>query len=104
MSVVDHTAMLFGQHARHVPAWLYVQDMGPGLVTFVGASKVLTRAHPLRYGSERTHQLIVGELVIRPHQVHATDELRGYGLGSLVLGSGHDVAMAGEKLFDHRSV
>jgi hypothetical protein len=83
---------LLGERARHVPAWLYVQDQGAGLVAFVGASRnpLAAAAHPLRYGSERTHQLIVGELVVRPHRVIATDLLRGHGLASLV-GQPYDV-------------
>ncbi len=81
---VDMTAVLFGANARHVPAWLYVVDQGPGLVTFVGSSRVEDAAHPLRYGSIRSHQLIVGEVVVRPHEVIATDTVRGYGLSGLV--------------------
>ncbi|HKT05668.1 MAG TPA: hypothetical protein VJT31_39650 [Rugosimonospora sp.] len=83
--------ILLGDNARHVPAWMYVQDQGKGVVSFVGASRVPDlAAHPLRYGSRRTHQFLVGELVVRPHMLLATDALRGTGLSNLVLG--HDVA------------
>jgi hypothetical protein len=74
---------MFGEHALHVPAWLVVQDQGNGTVALVGASK-MNAPHPLRYGSERTHQLIIGELVVRPHRVVASDALRGNGLAALV--------------------
>jgi hypothetical protein len=105
---VDMTRVLYGEHARHVPAWLYVQDNGPGGVTFVGASNVTgthrtdqaAGPHPLRYGSERTHHLIVGEIIVRPHLVIATDALRGMGLSALATHD-HDIeAMLrdGEKL------
>ncbi|MGW1007505.1 hypothetical protein [Streptomyces sp. NPDC002520] len=72
-------------HARHVPAWMYVQNQGDGLVSFVGASRVPagSEPHPLRYDSSRTHQLVVGELIVRPHYAIGTDVLRGQGLGGL---------------------
>lgn len=99
MTTVDYTAALFGQNAVHVPAWLYVQDGGAGVVSFVGASRIADiGAHPLRFGSERTHQLVIGELVVRPHCVTGTDALRGEGLGSLMLGGGHDEALAGDRI------
>lgn len=82
--------VMFGEHAVHVPAWLYVQNQGDGVVTFVGSSRV-DGPHPLRFGSERTHQLILGEIVVRPHWAIGTDALRGHGLGALAT-SGHDLA------------
>lgn len=94
-----YTAALFGQHAVHVPAWLYVQNQGEGIVSFVGASRVADLAHPLRYGSARSHQLIIGEIVVRPHLVMGTDDLRGQTLSGLALGDHHDeVIRHGEPL------
>jgi hypothetical protein len=90
MSGVDYARVFFGENAVHVPAWMYVQNQGQGVVSFVGGSRTPAAAHPARYGSERTHQLIVGELLIRPHAIVATDALRGMGLASLVT-NGHDV-------------
>lgn len=87
---VDMTAVMFGQHARQVPAWMYVQNQGDGVVSFVGSSRVPDGPHPLRYGSDRTHQFIVGEIIVRPHLIVATDSLRGDGLSSLVTGA-HDL-------------
>ncbi|MFI6112913.1 hypothetical protein [Kitasatospora sp. NPDC051164] len=83
--------LMLDPHARHVPSWMYVQDSGPGLVTFVGSSRISGTgdAHPLRYGSRRVHQLIVGEIVVRPHYAVGTDALRGQGLGGLATSS-HD--------------
>lgn len=82
---VDMTRVLFGVNARQVPAWLYVQDQADGMVSFVGASKVEPgQPHPLRYGPERTHQFVVGELIVRPQLVVATDALRGMGLSGLI--------------------
>lgn len=101
---MDYVKAILGNNAVHVPAWLYVQNQGSGLVTFIGSSRTEHTVHPLRYGSERTHQLIVGEIVIRPHSVIATDALEGEGLASLVT-NGHDIDRMlgnGEILLGHR--
>lgn len=88
---IDMARVLYGENARHVPAWLYVQDQGDGMVSFVGASKVEPgQPHPLRYGPERTHQFVVGELIVRPQLVVATDALRGMGLSALAIHH-HDI-------------
>lgn len=98
------TTAMFGQNARRVPAWMYVQDQGDGFVSFVGGSKTddPRTSHPARYGSARTHQFVVGELIIRPHLVVATDALRGEGLSGLAT-SGHQLTHMltnGEVLLD----
>jgi hypothetical protein len=88
----DVAKVAFGEHAVHVPAWLYVQNTGSGVVTFVGSSRVQdTERHPLRLGNDRTHQLVVGEIVVRPHWAIGTDTLRGHSLGALAT-AGHDLA------------
>ncbi|GGM52846.1 hypothetical protein ACFFX1_55310 [Dactylosporangium sucinum] len=79
---LDMAQVMFGENARHVPAWLYVQHQGDDMVSFVGASRVAGH-HPLRYGSDRTHQFILGEIIVRPHLIVSTDALRGYGLSGL---------------------
>lgn len=88
---------LFGKDAKHVPMWMYVQGgSGDPLVTFVGSSETPRQpkgrswSNPLNYGSDRTHKFILGELVVRPHLVIATDSLRGMGLSGLATG-GHDL-------------
>ena len=95
---------LFGQHAVHIPAWFYVQDAGQGIVTIGGGSRVTPeQLHPLRFGTEHTHHLVVGELVVRPHTVIATNALRGSGIGSLITGDFHDTTIAqGDLLFGKR--
>jgi hypothetical protein len=96
-----YTRLIFGQHARHVPGWLYVQDAGDGTVSFVGSSRVTDGPHPLRYGSRRTHQLVIGEVIVRPHLVVASDVARGAGLAGLVTGEFHDpMIRSGEVLVD----
>lgn len=80
MSIIDdYTKMIFGQHAVRVPGWLKVQNQGDGVVSFVGSSK----NNALRFGSKRVHQLVIGELIIRPQLVVATDIFAGHGLGML---------------------
>jgi hypothetical protein len=82
---VDYARVMFGENARHVPMFMYVQDAGPGGVSFVGASALPAEvAHPLRYGSRREHQIIVGDMVVRPRTAVATDALQGYGLSALI--------------------
>lgn len=71
---------LFGRFICHVPMWMVVQDSAHDGVTFVGAS----RNPALRYGSSRIHQLILGEVIVRPHFVLESDQFRGHGLTSLL--------------------
>lgn len=71
-------------HVRTAPAWLYVQDAGEGTVSFVGASRMPDGgAHPFRYGSERTHQFVLGGVSLSAHTVIGTEAYRGHGLSGL---------------------
>lgn len=87
----EYTRALYGQNAVQVPVWMYVQNQGPDIVTIVGASRMPGTAaqHPLRFGSGRTHQLVQGEIIVRPRLVLGTDALRGMGLGGIAT-NGHD--------------
>ena len=73
---------MYGQHAKHVPCWMIAQDQGEGVTLFVGASRSLD----LRFGSARTHVLMLGEMIARPHLVLASDAFRGAGIASLARG------------------
>lgn len=97
---LDMARVLYGENARHVPGFLYVQDAGQGVVSFVGASATPDLAdNPLRYGAPHwatpapapddywPHHLIVGELIVRPHVVIATRALRGFGLAQMLTDS-----------------
>jgi hypothetical protein len=93
----DAARLFYGENARHVPAFLYVQDASPGVVSFVGSSMTPgENPHPLRYGAPHyraaggarrddywPHHLIVGEIIVRPHVVVATRALSGFGLGQM---------------------
>jgi hypothetical protein len=106
------TALRGDPHAVHVPAWMWVQQAGPdGSVSFVGSSRIAGsgESHPLRFGSDRTHQFVPGEFFWRPHWALGTDALRGRGLGGLATAfHGHPDDLAayldqGELLLDpHR--
>lgn len=88
----DMARLMYGQHARHVPAWAYVQRHGEHVVGLVGGSRVAEGTpHPLLYGASYQHVFIVGEVIVRPRIAIGTDALMGYGAGSLYLGQ-HDFA------------
>lgn len=95
----DAARLFYGENARHVPGFLWVQDQGQGTVAFVGSSMTPGRDNPLRYGAGHwdrdrdrdrdgyyAHHLIVGELIVRPHVVIATHAADGHGLGGLLTG------------------
>ena len=80
--------------------WMVVQNAGPGLVSFIGASKSID----MRYGSDMTHQLIVGELIVRPHYVISSNHFRGYGLAGMLTSAcdlGEWIHNGGQILADH---
>lgn len=105
MEGLDISRAMFGVHAKHVPAWMYVQECGSDTVVFVGASRIpgVGQLHPLRFDSQRTHQFVRGEVIVRPHLVVATDALRGSGLSGLAISSHDTGAMLaqGEVVIDH---
>ena len=72
---------MFGQYARHVPAWYTIQNHGKGILSFIGSSMTASRA---LWGAEETHQFVVGELIMRPHLIIASDAFRGHGLGGML--------------------
>lgn len=97
---MDYVSATLGSRARHVPAWMYVQDQGDGVVSFVGASRTAVPVHPLRYGSDKTHQFILGEIIVRPHLVVATNDLVGMGLAGLATNDHSAVIEQGERIID----
>ena len=87
--MIDNLAQLmYGENARHVPAWFYLRTHGEGVVSFAGASRV--ESNPLLYGSERDLRFGVGEIIVRPHMLVGTDALLGHTMGQ-VLTETHDV-------------
>lgn len=82
----DIVPVMFGEGARRASMYMYAQDAGEGCVSFIGASRMKSTGlpNPLRYGSERTHQLVIGDVIVIPKAVIGTDALRGSGLSSLI--------------------
>jgi hypothetical protein len=83
MHTDDMTRAMFGCHAVHCGFNMIVQDGQDGKILIVGQSQAKA-PHPLRFGSNRTHLLLMGDMVFRPHLVIGTDEMRGRGLTNLV--------------------
>ena len=82
---------MFGCNAIKVPFNCIVQDQGDGgiaAVIVVGGSM----AARYKFGSKKTHQLIVGDAVIRPHFVVDSDHLIGTGLAGLAKSGFADIA------------
>jgi len=82
---LDVMKFYYGQNLVHVPMWMIAQDQGDTTV-FVGA----TRNDDIRYKSKMTHQLILGEMFIRPHVVSESEHLKGSGI-SAIARSGADM-------------
>jgi hypothetical protein len=77
------TKAMYGENAVHVPCWMIMQEHG-GAVSFVGASKNIT---DLKFGSNMTHQCVVGEIIVRPHLVLESERFVGHGLTGLATSS-----------------
>lgn len=79
---------MFGDNAVHFGFNFVIQDAGLGSVSLVAVSRTGDGSpHPLRFGSEQTHQLVVGDAVIRPRYVVESNKWRGVGLAGLITSS-----------------
>ena len=75
---------LLGENVIRIPAWMKIQsDENEQTVSFVGASR-LQGSHPLSFGSKKSHILMVGEIIVRPHLVMASNEFRSIGVSGLL--------------------
>lgn len=79
---MDNTCikMMFGCHALHVPMNIVVQDMGDKVSLCIAQ----IAGKRIRFGSDKTHQLILGDAVIRPHAVLESDKFIGLGMSAVV--------------------
>ncbi len=79
-----YTRMMFGRHAVSVGVNFIMQETEGGMI-LIGQSKCQNNPM-LRFGAkkERTHVLVLGDMVLRPHLVMASDSFRGDGVTSLV--------------------
>ena len=84
MNELDKMAkVMMGQHAIHIPFRAVVQEQGEGIVSFIGAIK----GEKLRFGSKMVHQLVSGDIILRPHVVAETNHLTGMGLSGIATSS-----------------
>lgn len=97
---IDMAKVMFGEAARRIgPMHMWVQGADrETAISFVGASRV---GIPLRFGSDRTHQLIVGDLIVIPRAVIATDVMQGHGLAGLItdVPTGPELLQEGEIVY-----
>lgn len=96
---IDMASVMFGEGARRVGRMhMWVQGAGDTAVSFVGASRI---GLPLKFGSDRTHTVIVGEVIVIPRVVIGTDCRRGHGLGGLItdIPEGREMLADGEILY-----
>jgi hypothetical protein len=77
--VEPYTRLLMGQNGVHVSLNFVVQRAGEGRIIVIGQSSVPYGPHPLQFGGTRTHQLVMGDAIIRPRAVVDSDHLRGSG-------------------------
>ena len=75
--MLNYTKVMYGQNAVHIPAWMVLQNQQESGILIAGASR---SPDPL-YGTEKAHVFILGEIIIRPHFVVASDDFKGRGAG-----------------------
>lgn len=89
---MDYTKVMFGIHAMHVPCQLILQDQGrtPDGRYLTLVAGVIATTEPLLSEPAREarcmHELIVGDMVIRPHGKWASKKFQGYGIAGLLMG------------------
>ena len=71
---------LLGRPTLHVPMNLIVQDVDGDKVTGVFQS---SGGSAMKWESDATHQLINGDVFIRPQLVCETNAMRGWGLSNI---------------------
>lgn len=77
---LDINKVMYGQNAFQIPINMISQEVEGEKVTGVFQTSI---GLPLRFNSQRTHILILGDLVFRPRLVIASDHLRGSGFAGL---------------------
>lgn len=73
---------LFGENAFRAPCWMVSQAGAASdehVVQMIGASKDLK----LNYGSKTCHQLMIGEIIVRPHVLVESNDFIGSGLSGM---------------------
>ena len=91
MHDINFTHFMYGKNAVHVPAWFYAQG-DKNIVSFVGASK----SSELKFNGDKTHQLVLGEIIVRPHFVVESDTFKGHGLNGVATANHWDFLHAAD--------
>lgn len=73
------TRALFGDNAIKVPFNAIVQDQGQVCLVIAQIA-----SPKIKFGGTKTHQLILGDAVVRPHLVVEIDGMRGRGAAGLI--------------------
>lgn len=97
---------MFGCHAIHSPMNFIVQAYEEDGVFLAVAQARVNKSlfKRLTFNSRRTHQMIIGDIVLRPQLVIESDHLRGCGISG-ILTSGLDPqewASRGKVIFDYK--
>ena len=84
---VDYTKAMFGENAIHIPFNATIQQSGKHNDTYVfsiiGQTSCVSPVSPVMFGGTKTHQLILGDCIIRPHLVIETNDMQGRGISGL---------------------
>ncbi len=102
-----YTQLLFGKNAMTIPFNAVIQ--GDPKNKQVLAIVLIQGDHALKlmYNSKLTHQLIIGDAVIRPHIIVESNHLRGAGVTGIVtsgLSSMEDWINQGNLLLDSSNI
>jgi hypothetical protein len=104
METDPYIRAMFGEHAIHTPMNFVVQAIEPDSFVAMAQCRV-SRAlfKRLVFNSKKPHQLIMSDIILRPHLVMETEHLCGIGMaGIFTSSSGYDVnewVQHGNKLF-----
>jgi hypothetical protein len=82
---MDYIKAMFGPNAVHVGFNCVIQQVDDCRVSIIGQSYMPNSPHPLLFGSQKIHQLILGDAVIRPRQIIESDHLRGQGMTAIAM-------------------
>lgn len=90
---MDYIKAMFGIHAMHLPCQVLLQDQGKtpsGLYLAVGVV-IVSSPDPILSETARNlnapHELVVGDMVLRPHGKWTGREYVGHGLAGLATSS-----------------
>lgn len=77
---MDMAKVMMGQNAFHIAMNLIIQTYGNDTAAGVFQTK---QGKPLYAGSERSHILMLGDMIYRPRVIVASDAFQGTGIGGL---------------------